>query len=647
MKFKTLILFVAFLICALSVQSQQLDKLLSEFMSAKSNSVRIRSANGICKFLNANEALDSMPRYNAKSDTLQMKIFILASVADWFVGESRYTESIELALQSAKMSEASGNVEWAGNSYSTLCVAYQRIGDMEYAIANAKKCYEMDVKSGIKVNMSSSLNNLATLCLIDHKLKEAKVYIDRAILIERPLKRSEKLAIRLGTASEVYSALGLYDQAIALAKEAYQLDISGKREENSGKRLAQLASAYYNKGDLTTAKGIYLRALPILLKYDTKTSLTICYNQLGILEMKAGNNAASERYLLQAVQYAEATKNAVQLEKSYQMLSKVLEKTDPTRALVYLKKAFELQDKLFNEKSEAQIDVFNTRYKVHEQQDKIEDQKASLAGHRLLRNHLIGLLIILLIFIGFYIKLNGKLKRRNAELAQVNAIKDKFFSLISHDLRNPVTAQQKILKLILENDNKLSPEKIHSLCEELLASSTSLNELLFNLLNWSRMETGQMEIVPIIFNLKSLVIDLQKYMNLQLEEKNLTLNIDIPDDASAYGDINMISTVLRNLLSNAVKFSYNGSHIDLKACDDNEVWYVSVSDHGIGLKPESMDLLFKLNTNVSTTGTAGEKGTGLGLILSREMVERNGGKISADNLEDGGARFTITIKKHQ
>lgn len=132
-----------------------------------------------------------------------------------------------------------------------------------------------------------------------------------------------------------------------------------------------------------------------------------------------------------------------------------------------------------------------------------------------------------------------------------------------------------------------------------------------------------------------------------MEEKNLTLNIDIPDDASAYGDINMISTVLRNLLSNAVKFSYNGSHIDLKACDDNEVWYVSVSDHGIGLKPESMDLLFKLNTNVSTTGTAGEKGTGLGLILSREMVERNGGKISADNLEDGGARFTITIKKHQ
>lgn len=327
-------------------------------------------------------------------------------------------------------------------------------------------------------------------------------------------------------------------------------------------------------------------------------------------------------------------------------MSQILEKSNPAQSLIYLKKAFALQERLFNEKSERQINVFNTRYKVDEQNDRIAEQNASLASHRLLRNHLIGLLIILSVFIGFYIKLNVKLKHRNSELAQVNAVKDKFFSLISHDLRNPITAQQNILNMMLENYQKLPPEKVHALCEELYTSSLSLNELLFNLLNWSRVETGRLDPVPITFNLSAMIDDMQKYIALQLDEKKLTLRRDIPPAATAYGDINMISTVLRNLLSNAVKFSYHGSFIDLKVREENDHWLVSVSDHGVGLEPEVIDKLFKLTNSVSTTGTAGEKGTGLGLIVSREMIERNGGEIYATNLRDGGAQFSFTIKKN-
>ena len=627
-----------------SIDAQNIDRLYSVYSNSKSSS-RVISANVLLKTIYEKGASDTLVSFNKKSDVLKMDAYVHKAFADWLFYESRYDEAVKIALIATRASEKIGDKECTGNCYSLLCVAYQRLGDLEQAIYYGKRCYDMDEESGNKENMSSDLNNLATLCLYDHKFAEAKVYIDNCLILERPLKRNEKLAIRLGTASEVYTALKQYTKAIGYAQEAYSLDKKDGRVANCGKRLAQLAYAYFSKGDNNEARKYYLQSIPILQKFDIRTSLTICYTQLGTLEMKMGDFIKSKEHLLKAVDYATATNNKVQLEKAYESLSELLETSAPAVALNYLNKAFKLQQELFNKGSENQINNFNAKYKAAERELQIEHQKAELYQRKIFGITLLAGLLICFVFLGIYIRINLLLKKRNVELAQANAVKDKFFSLISHDLKNPVVAQKNTLKLIADNFDTLSQEQLHKLCLELSDSSEALHNLLYNLLNWSRLETGRIDVQPVNFPLRTVIDDTIKFLQVQSESKSLKIITNLPDNPIANGDANMTTTVIRNLLGNAIKFSQHDTTILVSVTEEEKYWNISIMDEGIGLPLEKMNALFQLNTKKSTPGTDGEIGTGLGLVICREMVERNGGTISARNNVGKGAQFIFTLRK--
>jgi signal transduction histidine kinase len=627
-----------------SIDAQNIDSLYSDYNNPKSSS-RINSANILCKIIYKKGICDTLVLFNKKTDILKMDTYVHKTAADWFLYDSRYKEAVKAAIIAARAGMKLGYSNWTGNCYSLLCVAYQRLGNLELAIEYGKKCYDMDSKSKNKENMSSDLNNLATLCLYDHKITEAKEYIDNCLMLERPLKRNEKLAIRLGTASEVYTALKQYSKAIEYAEEAYLLDKRDGRVANSGKRLAQLAYAYYSKGDNNKARKYYLMSISILQEFDIKTSLTICYTQLGTLEMKMGNFTESKEHLLKAVDYATTTNNKVQLEKACESLSELLEKSDPSLALSYLNKAFKLQQELFNKESENQINNFNTKYQAAERELQIEHQKAELYRRKVMGIALLAGLLICFIFLGIYVRVNLLLRKRNVELAQANTVKDKFFSLISHDLKNPVVAQRNMLKLVADNYDTLSQEQLHKICRELSDSSESLHDLLYNLLNWSRLETGRIDVQPINFPLRTIIEDTIKFLQVQLDSKSLKVIVNLPDNAIANGDANMTTTIIRNLLGNAIKFSRHNTTITISATEKKERWAITVTDEGIGLPPGKIDSLFKLSTKKSTPGTDGELGTGLGLVICREMVERNGGTISAKNNAEKGAQFIFTLRK--
>lgn len=641
---RSLLLITLLLFFGNPISAQDMDSLLSDYKNPTSKT-RLQSANSICKILYKEGLNDTLITFTNKTDKRFMDAFIYGISGDWLITKSRYKETIYLSAASAKFYEELGDKSSAANSYSTLCVAYQRVGNLEKAIYYGRKCYDIDIQSGDKENMSNSLNNLATLCLYDHKVKEAEQYILKALKIEQTLKHGKTWAIRLGTASEIYTALGQYEKAIKFASQAYEMDEREGREANSAKRLSQLAYAYYSNGDTSKARLYYQKAIPILEKFDIKTSLTICYNQLGMLEMNSGNIAQSKEYLSKAIKYASETGNDVQLGKAYESISQLLEKTSPAEAYDYLKKAFAIQQRIFNEKSEMQIDNFNTKYQAAERKAEIANQQVIIFRHKLILYILIGILTICIAFLVSYSFVNHVLRKRNVALAKSNATRDKLFSLISHDLKNPVIAQKKMLKAIIDNYDSLSAEKVHQLCNELYSSSESLNELLYNLLNWSRLEMGRMNVNPINFSLKDAIQKVTKTLDMQLKEKSLTTTTSIPDDAITFGDINMITIVVRNLIDNAIKFSNRGGEISISAVENDNFWNVSVSDQGIGMSEKVIHSLFKLSQQKSTPGTEGEQGTGLGLIICHEMLTRNGCTIQAINNDDKGARFIFTIKK--
>ena len=238
---------------------------------------------------------------------------------------------------------------------------------------------------------------------------------------------------------------------------------------------------------------------------------------------------------------------------------------------------------------------------------------------------------------------NRQLAEQNIRLHQLNATKDKFFSIIAHDLKNPFNTLMilsEILKDELSNSGLDDSEKYARMIYQTTEQSY---RLLKNLLEWANSQTGKIQFTPKHVNLKKIIKTSIRALEIQANNKQIALNTDIPEDISAFADVRMISTILRNLVSNALKFTKSGGTISVRARDRGERIEISVSDTGIGINKEDVKKLFRLDTHHSTLGTAKEKGSGLGLILCKEFVEKHKGELWVKSEVGEGSRFTFTI----
>lgn len=237
--------------------------------------------------------------------------------------------------------------------------------------------------------------------------------------------------------------------------------------------------------------------------------------------------------------------------------------------------------------------------------------------------------------------------KQNKELKELNATKDKFFSIIAHDLRNPFNGLQALSMLLYKHYDEYDRKQALEILDLINQSAEKGVRLLENLLDWSRAQTGRLEYSPEYFKLADIVGDTISLMANQASKKRITVESHIGEDIMVYADRNMIFTALRNLISNAIKFTFSRGEVRVKAePEDENFMRVIVSDNGMGIVKESQELLFKLGQNFSTKGTANESGTGLGLILCRDFIEKNGGRIWVESVYEKGSDFIFTVPRH-
>jgi signal transduction histidine kinase len=235
-------------------------------------------------------------------------------------------------------------------------------------------------------------------------------------------------------------------------------------------------------------------------------------------------------------------------------------------------------------------------------------------------------------------------KQTEIQLKEANMTKDKFFSIIAHDLRSPFTSILGFSRLLSEEYDDFSDEDRKMMVTQIQNSTETTFQLLDNLLAWAKTQLGRTIINPELFTLESLIAETVKQTTPQALIKNISLVSDRIEDVEIYADQNMIRTVLRNLVSNAVKFSFPGGTIELDSFIKDNKLTITVTDHGTGIPPDVLDKLFNLSEQTITTkGTANEKGTGLGLILCREFIEKNGGSIAAKSEMGKGSTFSINL----
>jgi len=234
---------------------------------------------------------------------------------------------------------------------------------------------------------------------------------------------------------------------------------------------------------------------------------------------------------------------------------------------------------------------------------------------------------------------NNELK----QLLQLNADKDLFISILAHDLRSPLSVLLGLSDLVTENIRQFNIDKIEKLVNEINQSAQNTFALLQDLLKWSRVQSGKIPFEPQNLSFTDICKDIIKILNPNAIAKNITINYSSADEINFFADVDMIKTVLRNLVSNAIKFTNNSGAININAEVNSGNLTISVSDNGIGIEPESLTKLFNISKIHTTTGTAKEKGTGLGLLLCKEFVEKHGGKIWVESECGKGSIFYFNI----
>ncbi|MBA4408585.1 MAG: two-component regulator propeller domain-containing protein [Bacteroidota bacterium] len=232
---------------------------------------------------------------------------------------------------------------------------------------------------------------------------------------------------------------------------------------------------------------------------------------------------------------------------------------------------------------------------------------------------------------------------KTAKLYELNASKDKFFSIIAHDLKNPFNTIIGFSEMLKEDIRTIDLETIEEFAGMINTSAVQTLSLLENLLEWANSQTGKILFKPIPINLSGLLNEEFGILNDMAKGKNIELKNSITEDLTILADKNMLKTILRNLTSNAIKFTYKNGKVEVKAFIDNNHVEISVSDSGIGMTKETMAKLFRIDANLSTSGTENEKGTGLGLILCKEFVEKHQGKIWVETEVGKGSQFKFTL----
>ncbi len=237
-----------------------------------------------------------------------------------------------------------------------------------------------------------------------------------------------------------------------------------------------------------------------------------------------------------------------------------------------------------------------------------------------------------------------KLEQAEDELLRLNASKDKFFSIIAHDLRSPFSGFIGLSQLLADDNHDMSSSEIANVATVMNQAARRLMDFLENLLKWSRSQIGVLDFNPQTINLSASVNTLVKLFSDTAKQKEIELISDIDETLFVSADDGMLSTIIRNLIANAIKFTGSGGKVEVKSEKKSDAKIsIKVKDTGVGIEENDLLKLFRIDARFSTTGTANEKGSGLGLILCKELIDRHGGEIIVNSKKGEGSEFIITL----
>jgi signal transduction histidine kinase len=563
---------------------------------------------------------------------------------------ARYQESYAKYLEAEAIYRKINDKLGLASTLVRLGVVEQRKGNYAKSLGyffNALKISENSKhKLGMleaRVCLSESYLNIGQY---DNAIKQ--LYIAQAINAQIPLSNfTLNMYISLG---DVYIKLNQYDKAITYIKEG--LSKSHKIAYNGLKinLLINLANAYHKKGKDKEAIGILKEALTFSKEIKNVLRTQTCLLELAKIYVERKSLGEALKHYQEALSIAETYKlyrKQIDILNSMSLLYKA--QGNSTQALKLKEKSYELADEFYYKDMLKQIASLETAYDREKSNARLRELELINSKEKSFNSIIlavaIGTLIVLIITFAFYYRsafLNTLLKRTNQQLAESNTLKDRFFSIVAHDIRSPLVSTISILKLI--HNNELDDELRSEMVQKLALHCENSLEILDKLLKW-----GQMQIKGVRLNSSEFNPLPNIHKNVALFEeaagkKMISMSMDVPDNITLKADSDHFDFVIRNLIANAIKFTQSGGEVNLSAkLTVNEMIRFEVKDNGVGISKARIDKLFELSA-VGTKGTSSEEGTSLGLMICKEFILANKGEINVDSEVGKGTSFTFTLK---
>lgn len=651
MKFYLTYLFLCLLVTStLFAQSKELDSLQSIYETSKDDTNKVLLAHQLVwKYLSFDT--DKTKKYNTEGLLLARKLgfkrgemYLLNRLGDFYTHQGDYSKGVEYATQSLKVAEQIKDSVGIADAYLMLGIIYSNnLKRYQTALDYYEKALPIYTQRKIKNSIVATYNTIAqTLAMTKQQLPRAYQYTNASVEIAKGLNNEDFLGWCLSVKGIVYKETNLADSALFYLSQAINHYQKANDATNVVINNLLIGLVYLEQKQADKALKTYQNQIKPVIKLNAKGLLRDAYQGL------------SDTYALQ---------------KRYDS------------AYHYHVLYMQLKDSLINDETTKRVSLVEADYEQEKQEIKIaslEKEKRMIEEEKQLVTiffiiFILGLLIIMTLIIR-----NNRAKRRanllltekneeiaaqneelqqskeeiatqrdlvksqNNQLQKTNDTKDKLFSIISHDLRSPIGSLKNLFDLIAQN--QVSVEDFKAIFFPKLRHSVgSLYDTLDNMLQWSYSQMEGIKSNPEKIDIQTVVNDTIALFSEIAIAKQITITPRVPSGATAYADLNQVRLVMRNLLNNALKFTLEKGMITITATQIEGFVEIAVKDTGMGMTENQLKSLFDPTTRLSTRGTSGERGTGLGLILCKEMIESNGGQIRVESIESHGSIFVISL----
>ncbi|MDB5274229.1 MAG: histidine kinase [Chitinophagaceae bacterium] len=524
-----------------------------------------------------------------------------------------------------------------------------------------------------KKRTANLYNQAGHICQYLKKFDKSISYYNQALKFYEDLGDQVEVANAHVNIGNTYYKTGRVEESKeSLIKASKTFETTGAKKE-SAKGMADLGKAYDDIGDFTKALQLLEESLVIFESNEDYEGLASTLASLGHVQLNLKRYEDAEKSFLRSLDISQKYNYKLSLMESYKGMSQILSiKKNYKEALGMYDSYILMKDSIYLEEKKAAVAAATSQLnlKIKEQELLLSQKRAELSNildkknDQLLISMILAFVLTSLMIIFLFRKYQNKkrvsetlqkentsLIKTNVDLSQsqeflekTNAAKDKLFSIVAHDLKSPIASIKGFTELLATNPDAFTLEEISDLGKKMNDSLHNLNQLLDNLLKWAMSQSGLMEFNPQEIQCREFIeSNLQIYEPIA-EKKAISLKAPTDNcDVMLYGDTNMLNFVLRNIIHNALKFTDSRGSIHVASAVSGNRLRVTISDTGVGMSTEALQNIFNIDRRKKSLGTLNEKGTGLGLVLSKEFMDKNGGSIEVSSELGKGTTFTLYL----